>query len=89
MVHIHGIWNVYVPVKLLSKMWLEITGDSYIVEVARIQSQNDAVKYLFKYLTKNVQPENIDKYDNDFFGLDLINTAKLFYENDNNMHFDL
>jgi len=81
MVHIHGLWNIYIPIKTLGKIWFDITGDSFKVKPERVKSKKDAMKYLFKYLTKNIQPAQIDEYDNDFFGLDLVNTAKLFYEN--------
>ena len=81
MVHIHGIWNKYIEKEMLSKFWYEITGDSFLVKPERIKSKNDAVRYLFKYLTKNIQDDAVDLYDNDFFGLNLTNTAKLFYQN--------
>jgi hypothetical protein len=79
MVHIHGVWNKYVPVKLLSEMWEKITTDSYIVNVKRIQSKKDVTNYLFKYLTKDVAKNDM-RIDPSFFNLDLKNSAALFYE---------
>lgn len=80
MVHIHGIWNKFVDTKRLGVMWYSITGDSFKVELSRIRSKNDAVKYLYKYLTKACNTK-FALNDSDLFGLDLINTAQLFYEN--------
>jgi hypothetical protein len=79
MVHIHGVWNKYVPVKLLSEMWEKITKDSYIVNVKRIQSKKDVTNYLFKYLTKDVAKSDM-QIDPAFFNLDLKNSAAMFYE---------
>lgn len=79
MVHIHGVWNKYVPVKELSEMWETITKDSYVVNVKRIQSKNDVTNYLFKYLTKDVAKSDMN-IDPAFFNLDLKNSAALFYE---------
>ena len=80
MVHIHGIWNKYIDTKTLGMMWYKITGDSFRVRPERIKSRSDAVNYLYKYLTKNVARDQ-ERHDAQLFGLDLINTAKLFYEN--------
>lgn len=80
MVHVHGIWNKYIPTKDLGMMWYKITGDSFRVKPERIKSHSDAVNYLYKYLTKNIAGDQ-ERHDAQLFGLDLINTAKLFYEN--------
>ena len=53
-VHIHGIWNKYVPVQMLSEMWQKITKDSYVVHLERIETKQGVIDYLYKYLTKNV-----------------------------------
>ena len=80
MVHIHGIWNKYIETKKLGMMWYKITGDSFKVKPERIKSRSDAIRYLFKYLTKNIARDD-ERHDPSLFGLDLINTAQLFYEN--------
>lgn len=80
MVHVHGIWNKYIPTRELGMMWYKITKDSFIVRPERIKSQSDAVRYLYKYLSKNIADDS-QTTDPNLFGLDLINTAKLFYEN--------
>lgn len=84
MVHIHGIWNKYIPVKLLSKLWLTVTKDSYRVDVRRIKSTNDVFNYIYKYLTKNQnvkesKTENLNLEQFESFTFE--NTEQLFYEN--------
>lgn len=79
MVHVHGIWNKYIPSALLSKMWLQITKDSYIVKVERIKNKKDAVQYLYKYLTKDAAGKN-KNLDPAFWNKDKNNAAALFYE---------
>jgi len=83
MVHIHGLWNKFITVKELSAIWQKITGDSYRVNLQKIESvgnRNDVVNYLKKYLVKNVAAFN-NQLDNTFFNLDKRNTAAIFYEN--------
>ncbi len=80
MVHIHGLWNIYIPVKELSAMWFKITKDSYKVDLRRIGNTKELTDYLFKYLTKNT----VDYYGNSdpgLFGLNIHFAPKLFYEN--------
>jgi hypothetical protein len=79
MVHIHGIWNKYIPSVLLSEMWLKITKTSYIVKVERIKNKKDAVKYLYKYLTKDACGKN-KNLDPAFWNSDIKNAAAMFYE---------
>lgn len=79
MVHIHGIWNKYVPVVELSAMWKTVTKDSWVVNVKRIQSKGDAVRYLFKYLTKNIARSK-QNYSLSFFNLKANDSAAIFYE---------
>lgn len=83
MVHIHGIWNKYIDQKYLSKLWLSITKDSYRAKVERIKSKNDAVNYLYKYLTKLSKLKEDDfvnerLFEKEFFE---VNSEQLFYEN--------
>jgi len=80
MVHIHGIWNKYIDIKLLSTLWFKVTKDSYRTDVRRIKGKDDVVRYLYKYLTKNCLA-SYAQHDPQLFEMDLINTAKLFYEN--------
>ena len=80
-VHVHGLWNKYIDQKELSKMWFKITGDSYRAPVEKIKSKEDAVAYLYKYLSKDLQFYNDEiEHANDLFGTEKINNAKLFYE---------
>jgi len=50
--HIHGIWNIYIDVKELSRMW-EKYSNAYRVDVRKIRSAKGAVNYLFKYIFKS------------------------------------
>lgn len=80
MIHMHGIWNIYIPIGKLSQMWQNITGDSYRVALARIKRKEDCLNYLFKYLTKDVANSDLN-YDPALFNLDIKNAAAIFYEN--------
>lgn len=80
MVHLHGIWNKYIPVHLLSTMWEKITKDSFIVHIERIKTKNDVIQYLYKYMTKNIANKDM-LIDPSLFNMDIQNTAALFYEN--------
>ena len=75
MVHLHGIWNKYIDIKLLSNMWFKITGDSWVTLPEAIKSREDAVRYLYKYLTKNCSPNYINYNDSD-----MVDMAELLYE---------
>jgi hypothetical protein len=79
MVHIHGIWNKYVPLVQLSRWWKSVTKDSYRCDLQRVQSKSDIVKYIFKYLTKNVARKN-QSYSLSFFNLKINDSAAIFYE---------
>lgn len=62
--HLHVIVDgEYYPHQLLSHQWWSITGDSKIVDVRRIDSTTDAVKYLTKYLSKPADQQLIDRPD--------------------------
>jgi len=74
MVHLHGIWNKYIPVKELSEMWEKITKDSFIVHVERIKTKLDVIDYLYKYLTKSVASKD-QLIDPALFNMDLQNSA--------------
>ena len=59
--HEDGTWNVhihilceakYIPQHYLSRVWQEITGDSYVVDVRRAYSPKKGLKYLLEYLAK-------------------------------------
>lgn len=79
MVHIHGVWNKYIPIVELSDIWKKITGDSYRADLKRIKSTGDVVNYLYKYLTKDVSKFNDPSPG--FWNMDRKNSAAIFYEN--------
>jgi hypothetical protein len=59
MVHIHGLWNIYIDFIELSKLWQSISG-AFRVNVKSVFNQDGAIEYLGKYLVKtfNNQEEN-------------------------------
>lgn len=79
MVHVHGIINKYIPSSELSKMWFQVTNDSYITKIERIKNKKDAVQYLYKYLTKDTAAKNRN-LDAAFWNKDKSNAAAMFYE---------
>lgn len=51
--HFHAIIEgKYIPLKPLRKLWYEITGDSYIVDIAYGTDPEAAARYVSKYITK-------------------------------------
>jgi len=54
-VHLHILSEgAYLSKSLLSKTWLEITGDSFIVDIKFCRSGEDAARYVAKYASKGV-----------------------------------
>ena len=64
--HIHGLWNIYIDIKILSKMWQDISG-AYRCDVQKIKSPKGAINYVFKYCYKSVtnSVERETLYEND------------------------
>jgi hypothetical protein len=53
-VHVHVVVDsVYLPQAELVRLWQEITGDSFIVDIRTAFSPQGALKYVLKYLTKS------------------------------------
>ena len=53
-VHVHVLADAdFIPQGELSRIWHEITGDSFIVDVRAVDSPGEALRYLLKYLTKD------------------------------------
>jgi len=50
--HIHGLWNIYIPVKDLSELWKKVSP-AYRVWLEKVKSEKGIVKYLADYLTKS------------------------------------
>jgi len=51
--HLHAvIEGRYLPVQPLRKLWLQITGDSYILNIQRGHDGSAAADYITKYITK-------------------------------------
>lgn len=50
--HIHGIFNVYLPLKELSTLWTEASG-SYRCWISQVRNPRSAIRYIFKYCFKS------------------------------------
>jgi hypothetical protein len=51
--HVHCLVSAhYIDQKIISKEWLKATGDSYVVDIRRVGSDERALNYLFKYIHK-------------------------------------
>ena len=81
--HIHAlVYGYYVPQSKISKLWLELTGDSKIVDIQEVKNQRHSLNYILKYLTKpidKVNPEKLADYTNLLLGLRRIRTYGILY----------
>lgn len=51
--HLHCIIEgKFLPLKPLRKLWMQITGDSYIIDISLGKNAKDAARYISKYITK-------------------------------------
>jgi len=50
--HIHGLWNIFIEVKELSRLWLKVSG-AYRVWLSKVKSEKGIVRYIADYLTKS------------------------------------
>jgi hypothetical protein len=52
-VHMHVLLDAeYLPQKKIAKDWLEITGDSFMVDIREAGTVKEGLKYCLKYLSK-------------------------------------
>ena len=81
--HIHAlVYGGFVEQRAISKLWLEITGNSYIVDIRWVRSAKRQVSYLLKYMGKPTaltEPEDIALYLEMITGLRRIHTYGVFY----------
>lgn len=62
--HLHVlIRGKYIPQKILSASWLDITGDSYIVDIRLPKTPTQVYSYLARYVTKGWGPGIYRNYD--------------------------
>lgn len=53
--HCHALLRApFIPKALISRAWFELTG-AYVVDIRRIRSQREVVRYLGKYLAKSLE----------------------------------
>jgi hypothetical protein len=81
--HIHAlIYGHYIPHKVISKRWLELTGDSFVIDIRTVRSPRKGIGYLLKYVTKPKKTNNpLDQahYLNLLIGIRRIHTYGVFY----------
>jgi hypothetical protein len=51
--HYHGLWNIFIDLKELSKMWEGISG-AYRCDLQKVRNPRGAINYIFKYCFKSV-----------------------------------
>lgn len=57
-VHLHALLDAhYVSQAALSKVWKELTNDSFVVDVRRVRDKRKALHYVLSYITKQVDPK--------------------------------
>jgi hypothetical protein len=55
--HLHVIGEGrYLDQRTLSDLWRKVTGDSFVIDIRRIDSGKDAAHYVTKYVTKGCSP---------------------------------
>lgn len=81
--HIHAlIYGQYVPWEVISKRWLELTGDSFVVDIRTVRNPRKGIGYLLKYVTKPKKtddPFDLAYYLNLLIGIRRIHTYGVFY----------
>lgn len=56
--HLHILLDsVFIPVAALRDQWLQVTGDSYVLDISLIRSKRQATAYIAKYATKCLTPD--------------------------------
>ena len=83
-VHCHVlVYGPYVPQRTLSDLWLEITGDSYVVDIRQVKgSVLRALGYILKYIQKPCQfeaPSDYALYLGALSGVRRVHTYGCFY----------
>ena len=80
-VHVHCVAQAkFIPQHLLSELWHNITGDSFIVDIRPVGARTGAVSYITKYVTKAsdhqivMDPERLQEAIIAFTGRRLVST---------------
>ena len=77
-VHLHYLADMdYIPQEIMSKIWLEITGDSFIVSIAHVRDAESTFAYLVGYACKaqDVLPSASEEYNRVFKGRRLLEVS--------------
>ena len=83
--HAHCIvYGPYVHQRTLSRIWREITGDSFVVDIRAVSSYKPALDYVTKYISKVPRLEKEDQYSQlvrSFHRIRRLHTFGVFYNN--------
>jgi len=81
--HIHLlVYGHFVSQPQISKLWLQVTGTSQVVDIRAVRSPKKSTRYLLKYLGKPsalTDPIQIAQYLDMITGLRRIHTYGIFY----------
>ncbi len=69
--HLHAIYRgSYIPTQKISRLWHEITGDSFIVDIRIAERWEGALRYVLKDFLQSprIRPEDEKEYNSIFFG---------------------
>jgi len=50
--HIHGLWNIYIDLKELSRLWQSIS-EAYRCDLQQVRNPVGVINYIYSYLLKN------------------------------------
>lgn len=79
-VHLHAIIDgKYIPQPLLSRTWLDITGDSKVVDIRLVRSADGALRYITKYVTKSLPSDVLRNPDHLLHAMKALEGRKLLY----------
>lgn len=82
-VHLHAIVEGrYIQQQRIAADWLDITGDSQIVDIRECRNGEDTLRYLLKYITKRPECAGYeDEYNQTLKGKRLVHAFGLWYGN--------
>lgn len=84
-VHLHFVWDgEYIPHAVIKRLWRQITGDSYIVDLKAIRGKRAAVHYITAYIAKPMAvqgwtDEEVQEYASAMHGRRLLSTSGSFH----------
>lgn len=82
-IHIHAIvYGKFIYQAVISKLWLELSGDSSVVLIKEVRGASNCLNYIIKYISKPPQysdPTRLAAYLDALTGVRRIHTYGIFY----------